>query len=356
MHTPLPERRRGRRILRRTGSGLLILLLVLAGTGASWNALAIRHYRNANPPPGKLYTVNGHAMHLYCSGEGSPTIVLESGLGEDFTVWAKVQPRLSSATRTCSYDRAGFGWSEAQPGARDSDNIADQLHGLLIQAGINGPVVLMGHSAGGLHIRAYATRFPHDVAGLVFVDASSPLQNAQLPPSVLALDRHSAGEFLLLKSLVALGVARLTGQCTIVQPGFEAYAGWMKANACVPSQIASYQREAAGLSASLSEVAHTGPYGNLPILIFSRDTQLPRPDHLPAPVSSEDWHRGGIVHDTEQDELKRLSTQSRRIIAKGSGHYIHFDRADMLNREVLAFIGQIRAQAPFAENGRTDIE
>ncbi len=348
--------KRGWRVVRRIGLGLLFLLVVLAGAGAAWNALAIRHYRNSNPPPGTLYSVNGRQMHLYCTGEGSPTVVLESGLGEDFTVWAKVQPSLSGTTRTCSYDRAGFGWSDAQPDARDSDDIADQLHALLMQAGITEPVVLMGHSAGGLHIRAYATRFPHDVAGLVFVDASSPMQNSQLPPSVLALDRHSAGEFLLLKSLVALGVARLSGQCTAIQPGFEAYAGWMKANTCVPSQITSYQREAAGLSASLSEVAHTGPYGNLPILIFSRDTQLPMPAHLPVPVSSEDWHRGNIVHDAEQEELKRLSTQSRRVIAKGSGHYIHFDRADVLNREVPAFIQQIRTRALSPENGSTDIE
>lgn len=348
--------KRGWRSVRRTGLGLLLLLVVLAGAGAAWNALAIRHYRNTNPPPGKLYTVNGHPMHLYCTGKGSPTIVLESGLGEDFTVWAKVQPSLSGTTRTCSYDRAGFGWSEAQSGDRDSDSIADQLHGLLMQAGIAGPVVLMGHSAGGLHIRAYATRFPQDVAGLVFVDASSPSQNDRLPPSVQALDRHSAGEFLLLKSLVALGVARLTGQCTVVPPGFEAYAGWLKANTCVLSQITSYQREAAGLSASLSEVARTGPYGNLPILIFSRDTQLPMPAHLPAPVSLEDWHRGYAVWDAMQEELKLLSTDSRRIIAKGSGHYIHVDRPDLLNHEVPTFIRQIRTHASPPENGGTDME
>jgi len=350
------RRKQSWRMVRRIGLGSLLLIMVLAGAGAAWNALAIRHYRNVDPPPGKLYSVNGYRMHLYCTGEGSPTIVLESGLGEDFTVWAKIQPSLSGTTRTCSYDRAGFGWSDAQPGSRDSDHIADQLHALLMQAGITEPVVLMGHSAGGLHIRAYATRFPHDVAGLVFVDASSPLQNSQLPPSVQALDRHSAGEFVLLKSLVALGVARLSGQCTAIQPGFEAYAGWLKANTCVLSQITAYQREAAGLPASLSEVAHTGPYGNLPILIFSRDTQLPMPARLPVPVSSEDWHRGNIVHDAEQDELKRLSNQSRRVIARGSSHYIHFDRADVLNRDVPVFIRQIRVHAPSAENGRTDIE
>ena len=141
------KRWRGWHIIRRIGLGLLGLVVVLGIAGAVWNALALRHYRGANPPPGKLYTVNGQPMHLYCTGTGAPTIVLESGRGEDFTVWAKVQPALSRTTRTCSYDRAGFGWSDAQPGVRDSDSIAGQLHALLLKAGIHTPVVLMGHSA-----------------------------------------------------------------------------------------------------------------------------------------------------------------------------------------------------------------
>ncbi|WP_084621399.1 alpha/beta fold hydrolase [Luteibacter yeojuensis] len=93
-------------------------------------------------------------MHIYCAGSGSPTVVLEFGNGGDFTIWGKVQPALSRTTRTCSYDRAGFGWSEAQSGPRDASHIARQLKMLLNAAGIHEPIILVGHSAGGLYASA----------------------------------------------------------------------------------------------------------------------------------------------------------------------------------------------------------
>lgn len=356
MHKHPQRGRRGWRIVRRIGLGMVTLLLVLGAAGALWNVLAIRQYRKAYPPPGKLYTVNGEPMHLYCSGVGSPTLVLESGGGDDFLVWGKVQPALSRTTRVCSYDRSGFGWSAPQPGLRDAAHIANQLYELLRQADINGPLVLMGHSAGGIYIRAYATRYPHDVAGLVFVDASSPTQNLELPAAVLALDEHGAVQVALLKAMIRTGVARAMGMCDQVMPGFEAQAGLLKADACIPAQINDYQREEAGWSASLKEAAQTGPYGALPILVISRDPQQPRPAQLPVPVTAAEWQQGNMIWDRLQQELAQLSTRGHRIIAKGSGHYIQFERPDVLNKAVPVFIQQIRDGSIPASDGRVQIE
>lgn len=346
--------KRGWRIVRRIGLGLLGLIVLLGAAGALWNALALHHYRSANPPPGKLYAVNGHAMHLYCTGSGAPTLVLESGRGEDFTVWGKVQPALSHSTRTCSYDRAGFGWSEPQPGARDANNIASQLHVLLLEAGITEPVVLMGHSAGGIYIRAYASLFPTAVAGLVFVDASTPEQAHVMPQAAAALDQHSALEYTIAKSMFAMGIARLSGGCTAIDPGFEAYAGWISANTCVPSQVDAYRREVAGWAASLTETAHSGPFADLPVLIFSRDPAQAMPPGFP--MSTALFHQTKQLWDGLQENLKRLSTHSRRIIARHSGHYIHWDRPELLNREVPGFIEQIRHHAAAPEEGSTTTE
>jgi len=356
MHKHPQRGRRGWRIVRRIGLGLGVLLLVLGAAGALWNVLAIHHYRKAYPPPGKLYTVNGERMHLYCSGVGSPTLVLESGRGDDFLGWGKVQPALSRATRVCSYDRAGYGWSAPQPGSRDAAHIANELHELLRQAAIEGPLVLMGHSAGGIYIRAYAIRYPHDVAGLVFVDASSPTQNLEMPAAVLALDQHSAFQVALLKAMIRLGVARAMGMCDQVMPGFEAQAGLLKADACIPAQINVYQREEAGWSASLLETAQTGSYGDLPILVFSRDPSQPLPPQLPAPVTAAEWRRANVIWDRLQQGLVKLSTRSHRIIAKGSGHYIQFDRPDVLNSAVPVFIQQIRDGSIPASDGRVQVK
>ncbi len=155
---------------------IALLAVAVAGTSA-FNAIALHHFWALNPAPGAFYAVNGHRMHIYCMGNGSPTIVLEAGGGNDSVIWRGVQPALSKTTRVCAYDRAGSGWSDALSSPRDADRIADELHQLLPLAGITGPIVLMGHSIGGIFIRDYTTRYPAGVAGLIFVDSSTPFQN-----------------------------------------------------------------------------------------------------------------------------------------------------------------------------------
>ena len=336
-----PRSYRGWRRAGKVVGGLVVVLVLLGAVGATWNYLAVRHDRKANPPPGRIYDVNGHAMHLYCTGTGSPTLVLESGHGEDFTVWGKVQPALSQVTRTCSYDRAGFGWSDAQPGARDAEHIADQLHALLLKAGITSPIVLMGHSGGGLYARVYASRFPGSLAGLVLVDAfpSTPLPK---PAFSVALDHHTSAEFAFVKATVALGIARLMGQCDSIPEGLEAYAGWIKANECYYPILDTYVREDHALDDSREQGTHAGPFGNLPVLILSQDPKQPIPAFLSKRVTPEDWLWQSSAHDREQAAYLQLSTRSRRVIAEKSGHYIQYDRPDVLIRETTALIRQIR--------------
>src|SRR4051812_5599205 len=107
----------------------------------------------------------------YCIGNGSPTVVLDSGLGNDWLIWQKVQPAIAETNRVCSYDRAGIGWSATRPASRGALTIAKQLHALLRVADVHGPLLLVGHSAGGVYVRAFAGLFPAEVVGLVFVDA-----------------------------------------------------------------------------------------------------------------------------------------------------------------------------------------
>jgi pimeloyl-ACP methyl ester carboxylesterase len=116
--------------------------------------------------------------------------VLSSGLGDDFTIWAKVQPALSRQTRACSYDRAGFGWSEARPGVEDADAISSQLHELIEAAAVQLPFVLAGHSISGIYLRSHAAHYSHDLPGLVFVDGATPLQDDRTPKALVVWSRH----------------------------------------------------------------------------------------------------------------------------------------------------------------------
>lgn len=342
-----------RRIGERAVLAVLMVGVVAAGASAAFNAFASHHYWAAHPVPGRIYRVNGYKMRIDCTGAGSPTLVLDAGLGNDGLIWGKVQPELSRTTRVCSYDRAGFGWSEATPGPQDADHIAEQLHGLLDQAGIDGPIVLMGHSIAGIYIRAYASHFPQHVAGLIFVDGSTPLQMEHFPADVQArMKKTETMAFVLGKAVVPLGLLRVLGQCSQIPAGFAPGAGKMLAEDNCEPRVKASEREMNNFQQSGNETVHTGPYGNLPILIFSQDPNL-HADILSAKMGKE----VSATWNEMQDNLKALSTRSRRIIAKGSTHYVQIDRSDLVNREVPIFIQQIRGTAPQATDyGSTTTE
>jgi pimeloyl-ACP methyl ester carboxylesterase len=131
--------------------------------------------------PGRLVRLaDGRALNLVCSGRGSPTVILESGFGAGAFAWGQVQPVVARKTRVCSYDRAGYGFSDPGPLPRDGAAIARDLDGALRRAGERGPFVIVGHSAGGLYARLFAARRHSEAAGLVLVDTSVPFQDRRL--------------------------------------------------------------------------------------------------------------------------------------------------------------------------------
>ena len=121
--------------------------------------------------PGKLVSVNGFRLNLYCMGSGSPTVVFDSGWGDWAPAWSKVQPQIAKWTRACSYDRAGTGFSDPGPMPRTSVRIAKELRTALHHAGIAGPYILVGGAFGGDNVRTFADLYMREVAGLVMVDA-----------------------------------------------------------------------------------------------------------------------------------------------------------------------------------------
>lgn len=162
------------------------ILLVLALSGLIYQWAATRVEARAYPPPGKLYQVRisleekseiALQMHLYCQGSqkaGSPVVILESHNGGTVSNWSWVQPELAKSTRVCAYDRDGLGWSDLAPQPLDTRQNALALHALLHAAGVPAPYVLVGHSLGGLYTRAYADRYPEEVAGMALIEATDP--------------------------------------------------------------------------------------------------------------------------------------------------------------------------------------
>ncbi|MBK5288405.1 MAG: alpha/beta hydrolase [Acidimicrobiia bacterium] len=148
--------------------------LLLSAIGGGYETYRETVDPSASPMPGRLISVGDHKLHINCTGTGSPTVVLEPGLGEPSPAMGWIAPKVTTTTRVCVYDRAGRGWSEASAEPRDGVETATDLHTLLARAGEQGPYVLAGHSAGGLYVLNYAHLYPDQVAGLVLLDSMHP--------------------------------------------------------------------------------------------------------------------------------------------------------------------------------------
>jgi len=179
-------------------AGGAFTLAVLALFGAACGGHSAAKTRTVPGDPGLEYEARGNFLYLLCAGHGSPTVILEAGLGEDHRDWEPVQSEIALRTRVCSYDRLGIGFSQQAPKRATADQKADDLHALLAAANVDGPYVLVGHSYGGMLVRVYAAAYPHDVAGLVLLDSAHPDQDRRF---LAALPPRRAGEAQELRDL-----------------------------------------------------------------------------------------------------------------------------------------------------------
>lgn len=304
----------------------------------------------AVPPPGMLVDVGGFRLHLSCSGQGRPTVILDSALGGSSVSWSRVQPELARLTRVCSYDRAGFGWSEAGPLPRTAGRMAGELRMLLDRAHVAAPFVFVGHSFGGLIGHVFTARFRSDVAGLVLVDpaqaedwaAPAPKEQAKIDRGV-RLCRHGATAARLglarivagLVSLGAYGVARglvkvlSRGGLSREDEGILAPVWKLPPEARKPlKQFWTQERfftalgsqiESIGTSAQEALDAMAGGYGDLPLVTISSTN--PSPYRL-----------------RQQERLAALSTRGRHLVAADSGHWIPLDEPQVVVDAVTALL------------------
>ena len=181
---------------------ILVLLALAGGYEALGHATAPTVARG-----GQLVDVGPYRLHLQCTGSGSPTVVLEPGGGGSAASLGLITPAVARDSRVCVYDRAGRGWSDPAASPPDGAQIATDLHTLLTRAHVPGPYVLAGHSFGGLYVRAYAAKYPDEVAGLVLVDstASHPTPVFRPQPDSYDVIRHLSA---LVATTSRLGVSR----------------------------------------------------------------------------------------------------------------------------------------------------
>lgn len=309
---------------------LLVLVVVLVGAGFLYENVSESRDRRFNPPTGRRFDVGGYKMHIDCTGQGSPTVVLESGLGDTYISWRKVQPQISKFARVCSYDRAGLGYSKSSSRPRTSKVIAEELHALLEAADIAPPYVLVGHSMGGFHVRVFASLYRNEVAGVVLVDASHPDQENRFPPELKNLEGSWMRESEFLAYTMPLGVPRLLNLCDDDPVARAAECNFHSARESV-AELKAFPESAAQTAAS-------GTLDDLPLAVLSRDPDKPSAD-LPADLAQPT----NAAWEKMQEQLAHLSTRGTRTVAKNSGHYIQIDRPDVVIDAVRSVVEQVRA-------------
>jgi len=282
--TPPASTRRMSRIVRRSGRALLGLLALvggLAAIGAIYQAAATARDQRAYPAPGQLVDVGGYKLHIFCMGQGSPTVILDHVGAGNSAQWGLVQPEIAKMTRVCAYDRAGFGWSDPGPAPRDARQNVQELHALLTNAHIAPPYVLVGHSFGGDVARLYADQYRDQVAGMVLVDPGTLFDTPRVPPEINAAWQAEDQTIMRLAPILSrLGVMRLT-----------ALAGMMPSHGDLPAPSGAafdalnltttfwdtLSAQNAAMPATSAEVLGAShDYGALPLVVLSADQPTDR--------------------------------------------------------------------------------
>jgi pimeloyl-ACP methyl ester carboxylesterase len=283
--------------------GLCSLIVATALAGATYQWFATRKDLAVTPPPGYLVDIGGHRLHLWCTGNGAPAVILDTGLGGSSADWGFVQPDVARFTRVCSYDRAGMGYSDPGPSPRTARRIASELATLLDRSGIAGPVVLVGASIAGFNVRLFATDHPERAAGLVLVDTSHEADAHEVP---------RMARFVPLLSTV--GVLRLFGvsfgqRVESLPPSVQRYA---QATTFRATGYQAAADEIIHIRESVSEVRSSRRRLTIPVVVVTG-----------ARGADEKWR-------LLQQDLTSLSERGCLMIARQSGHVVSVDQPEIV--------------------------
>lgn len=328
-----------------------IAALALSACESIYEAQAVREH----PAPGRLVEVgDGRRIQIDCRGEGSPTVVFQSGgdlmgsLG-----WQPVMEKVSAKSRACAYSRAGILWSDPASGAFTPEEVANDLHAALKAAGEAGPYLLVSHSRGGLYSMIFAGLYKDEIAGMVFADSSHPDQEAKFKEAGL-----SVGEYVSPAQELALTFKWTGLMRTATYPADPSIAD--QVNAFYPKSAEANAREARQRSATMAEAGKHRDLQNWPVVVLARelpqqtqarqradahDAYLLSADGL---VAGADTPESEIVWRRLQADLATWSSRGRLQIVPESNHAFFFHRPDVVAAavdEVLAASRVVRRRS-----------
>lgn len=335
-----PQRRapRWKRWLKGIVLAGVALIILLAAAGAIYRAIERAADARRFPQQGKSVSLGaefpGVLLNIDCSGTGSPTVILDTGLGVPAVGWNFVQPQVAKFTRVCSYDRAGYGWSTPGPMPRTSAEIVKELHALLAAAGEKPPYILVGHSFAGFNVRVFNGAYPGEVVGMVLVDASHEDQMSRMPPAMADFEKKAEAsakwQAVLAPAAIDLGIARLTYDIsgpTYLPKDFREELRYLQLQT---KFLSATNSELGSFDTSADEVRASGSLGGKPLVVLTAG-KSPDASSLPPgfPMKAFDDFENIWRNDLQVREA-HLSTRGRQIIVPDSDHMIPFERPDTI--------------------------
>jgi pimeloyl-ACP methyl ester carboxylesterase len=327
-------RRNLRSLARRLVLYPLFVGLVVAGVGGGYETIQEQVDRSTTAMPGHLLDVGGRRLYLHCTGSGSPTVVLVSGLAEASVYWGGwIAPAVAQNTTVCAYDRAGQGWSDPPASPQDGVAVATDLHTLLDHAQIPGPYVLVGHSTGGAYVRVFAARYPDQVAGMVLLDSQPNEALTGLPdfPSQYSTLRRASA---LFPSLARLGVFQLVNRF-----------------ASDPLPVPTRDEERAVVSTANLNRIQRDEFAELPMTLMEAAALTSIGDRPLIVVTAGKGAEAGWL--PLQDKMTGLSTNSAHRVLPETDHpgLIH-DRvgAAQASQAILDVVASVRAGTPLTKS------
>ena len=320
----------------------LMLLVIVAGAGYEIRGrhLAAREF----PPPGKLVDIGGRRIQVDCRGRGEPTVVFQAGLDISGSLsWSAVHDAVAETTRACAYSRAGILWSDPGTGVPSGKGVAEDLHAALKMAGERPPLVLVGHSLGGPYSMIYTKYFGAEVAGLVFVDASHPDQVQRLKP--VMPERNSMRLYKVASALAWTGVIRAAPASSKGLPHQPADAARAQA-AYAPTSLDAMLEETDALDDVLAEAGTFRQLGNRPLFVLTATAPLSKEALGALKMTPEQGRQLQEIWIELQNDEASWSSQSRHQFVPEAGHYIQFDRPDIVVTAVRRVIENVRATRP----------
>lgn len=278
----------------------------------------------------------GRMMNIRCRGVGSPAVIFDAGLGDDSTTWALVQPSVAQTTQACSYDRAGLGFSDGSTAPSTAANNVRDLHSLLKAARIEPPYVLVGHSTAGMYLRVFADQYYAEVAGMVLVESSHEDQSVRgwtigSPRQKEKWDAYleDSGECVVRAREGLVKGTAAHDKC--VDPPDEHFS--IDINDARATVMASLRWQAASDSerraifyASAEETRATRKrYDDLPLIVLTHSPYPKREDETQA-----ERDKRTLLWESLHTELAAMSTRGINVIVPNTGHYIQYERPQVV--------------------------